>query len=276
MGDEGELGRWAQVTGLGRGVDRTGALDADAIERTISVLSEYGDAMRFHEVERRRAVATSASRDASNREHFLDLAERALGVRPELVSGAEEAELSYRGATGGVTGPGPFVVSDIGGGSTEFVTESEGQIEGISIDIGSVRLTERVLGHRPAAFDEIEAAAAHVRDLFAEVPVDERSPTVIGVAGTWTSAAAIALGLERYDRNKVHGARLERLDVDRVLLRLAPLTTSETERIPALDPARAPVILAGIVVAREVLRHMGASSVVVSECDLLDGIAATL
>jgi exopolyphosphatase / guanosine-5'-triphosphate,3'-diphosphate pyrophosphatase len=263
--DGTELVRLSRITGLGRGVDSTGLLSADAIDRTIAVFEEFaglcGDA-------RRRAVATSATRDAANRDDFLDRAELALGVRPEMISGIQEAELAYLGATAGRDDE--CVVSDIGGGSTEFVYRSV-DLHAVSIDIGSVRLTDRLLPDRPAAYESVAIAGEHVEGLFSKVVVPG-GLAVVGVAGTWTSLAAIAAGRG----GSVHGMALDRLTADRLVVRLAGLSLAETEQLPGLDPARAPVILGGAVIAREVIRRLAADEVTVSERDLLDGIVAGL
>jgi len=270
--DGSEAGRWVRVTGLGRGLDSSGALSEDAIARTVEALSEFGREMADKGVAVARAVATSASRDASNRDEFLDRAEQALGIRPEVIPGTEEAELSYRGATLGRSGS--FVVVDIGGGSTEFVWTGDSGVEGVSVDIGSVRLTDRMLGMRPVPFEILEIASRHVAQLFEGLAVPEAA--VIGVAGTWTSLAAMAANLPEYDRSRVHGSTLARPAIDHAVGWLAAHTIEETEAIPSLDPARAPVILGGAVVAREVMRHLGCTEVTVSEHDLLDGVVAAL
>lgn len=258
-----EVGRWLEVTGLGRGVDRTGRMGEAEMEATLEALAGFGRLLDGHRLDSVRVVATSASRDASNREEFFDRVERVLGVRPELISGAEEAALAYAGATAGLEGA--CLVVDVGGGSTEFV----GPAGAVSIDIGSVRLTDRALPDRPATFEHLAAAARLVDELFERVePQDGR---LVGVAGTWTSVAAIHLG-----RREVHHTVLTRTDVDRVVERLAPLTVEETARLPGLDPRRAPVILAGAVVARGAMRRLAAPEVLVSERDLLDGIVASL
>jgi exopolyphosphatase / guanosine-5'-triphosphate,3'-diphosphate pyrophosphatase len=276
VADDGEeIGRWVRVTGLGRGLDASGRLAEDAIERTVTVLAEYGRLVSDHGASQARAVATSASRDAANRDQFFDRAEAALGFRPEVIAGGEEARLSYLGATAGLEGGMPYVVVDIGGGSTEFVWETEGTVKGCSIDIGSVRLTDRLFPIRPVSFEGLEAASRHVEELFADVPRPD-SGTVIGVAGTWTSLAAVAQDLAAYDRDKVHGWTLGRPEVERLIGLFASQTVEETATIPALDPARAPVILAGSVIARETMRHLTCLSVVVSERDLLDGVIASL
>lgn len=263
--DGNDLVRIARVTGLGAGVDATRRLDPDAVRRTLEVFDQFGRLCDAHGVERRRAVATSATRDADNRDEFLDLAAEMLGVRPEMISGEAEARLAYQGAAADRSGE--IVVVDIGGGSTEFVTSS-GQV---SVDIGSVRLTDRLLPDRPVDYESVETAIAHVEGLLSDVEVPEGIP-VVGVAGTWTSLAAISLERE----GSVHDVRLDRITVERLVARLAGLSVKETAALPGLDPARAPVILAGAVIARESMRHLGAQEVTVSERDLLDGVVAGL
>jgi exopolyphosphatase/guanosine-5'-triphosphate,3'-diphosphate pyrophosphatase len=276
--DEGsEVERWARVTGLGKGVDASGRLSDDAIDRTIEVLADYGRIVRGYGVTGARAVATSASRDAANRAEFFDRAQEALGFRPEVIEGVDEAALSYRGATAGISAPGPYLVVDIGGGSTEFVLEDGGDIVGTSLDMGSVRLTDRFeLERRPVEFDRLEAASRAVEATIESVRLPRRIETCIGVAGTWTSLSAIAQQLAEYDRTLVHESHIERNDLDRLVLKLAAMTVEETEQIPALDPKRAPVIVGGAIVAREVMRLLGVDTVVVSEHDLLDGVVAGL
>jgi exopolyphosphatase/guanosine-5'-triphosphate,3'-diphosphate pyrophosphatase len=258
-----ELGRFERVTGLGRGVDATGELSEEAMDRTLLALSEFGGRMREIGVERRRAVATSASRDARNREVFFDRAELALGVRPEMISGDEEAALAFAGATSQTGEAAPHLVVDIGGGSTEFVTVDGGR----SFDIGSVRLTDRVLTDRPASPDQVAAARASVAEMF--LPVTPFAGSVIGVAGTWTSLARIHHG----GTDLVH---LSLADITGLVERLAGLTEEQTAALPGLDPARAPVILSGAVIAEGAATATGAERVVVSEHDLLDGVVAAL
>jgi exopolyphosphatase / guanosine-5'-triphosphate,3'-diphosphate pyrophosphatase len=264
-----EIGRWVEVTGLGRGVDRSGALSADGIEESLAALARFGEKMEWAGVEMREAIATSASRDAANREAFFDLAESALGVRPRLISGEEEARFSFAGASQ-VNAAAPIVVSDIGGGSTEFVT-----VEGeVSVDIGSVRLTERVIPTRPAPTTELEAARSLIAALFSDI--DLETGTLIGVAGTWTSVAAIAQGLPAYIRDRVHGHRMSRETLAAAVDSLASMTLAETAAIPALDPKRAPVILGGALVAEGVMDILGIDEVMISEHDSLDGVAMDL
>jgi exopolyphosphatase / guanosine-5'-triphosphate,3'-diphosphate pyrophosphatase len=266
----GEVGRWVEVTGLGRGVDTTGVLSTEAIDETLSVFARFGRLMDSEQVAVRCAIATSASRDASNREEFFDQAEKLLGVRPTLVSGEVEARLAFEGATKGTSLTTPIVVSDIGGGSTEFVTADSGS----SIDIGSVRLTERSLPNRPATEAELESARSLVDSMFQDVTYG--AATLVGVAGTWTSLSAVAQDLPRYSREAVHGHHLSAEALDRLLVNLAGKTLDETAAIPSLDPKRAPVILAGAVVAQAVMRRLDAEEVIVSERDTLDGVAHRL
>lgn len=265
-----EVGRWVEVTGLGRGVDRTGRLSEPSIVATLEAFARFGLLMESHGVSRRKAIATSASRDAENRDEFFERARALLGVVPTLVSGEEEAHYAFEGATSDIDDRSGVVVSDIGGGSSEFVTIESSA----SVDIGSVRLTERILTDRPAPAEQLVRAAGQVRDLFAGVP--RNSNRSIGIAGTWTSLAAIALELPGYDSERVHGFRMGIRHLDRLLDMLGEMTVEETASIPALDPKRAPVILSGAVIAREVLRHLDMDEIMVSERDTLDGVAAEL
>jgi exopolyphosphatase/guanosine-5'-triphosphate,3'-diphosphate pyrophosphatase len=268
-----EFGRWEEVTGLGRGVDRTGALSPEGIEDSLVALAGFGATMDAEGVERRMAIATSAARDASNRELFFDLAQSALSVRPILVSGEEEARLAYDGAAAGPVGRSlaqSVVVSDIGGGSTELVT-AEG---GVSIDIGSVRLTERVIPSRPAPPAEMAAARSLLAGMFSEVSLE--TGALVGVAGTWTSLVGIAGDLHRSSTGTIHGNRITRVELESVIGSLAGKTVEETAAIPSLHPRRAPVILAGSLIAEAVMRALGMDEAVVSEHDGLDGVATRL
>ncbi|MGF1616267.1 MAG: exopolyphosphatase [Acidimicrobiia bacterium] len=265
-----EAGRWVEVTGLGAGVDRTGRLSESSIAATLEVFARFGLLMEKYGVNRRKAIATSASRDAENRHEFFKRAQVVLGVMPTLISGEKEAQYAFEGATSGLDDRSEVMVSDIGGGSSEFVSIESSA----SVDIGSVRLTERILTDRPASREQLDSAAAHVRELFAVVA--RNSVRSIGIAGTWTSLAAIALELPRYESDRVHGFKMGAPDLDRLVAMLARMTPEETASIPALDPKRAPVILSGAVIAREVLRHLDMDEITVSERDTLDGVAAEL
>lgn len=264
-------GRWVEVTGLGQGVDLSGVLSPAAIDRTVIALESFGDRMTTAGVETRAGIATSATRDAANRDEFLDLAERALGVRPEVISGGREGVLSFYGATVDFDVEDPVWVSDIGGGSTEIVKHDDG----FSLQVGSVRLTERLRAGFPLTASELRrarhlAAVSLTGYLFGEVA------THIGVAGTWTSLAAISLDLDSYADEAVHGHVLSTTELDRLVEYLAGLTLEETEAIPSLDPRRAPVIRCGAIVAATVVDVLGVDTTLISVKDSLDGLAAEL
>lgn len=263
--------RWVEVTGLGRGVDSTGRLSDEAIAASLEALVEYGRLMDVAAVERRMAIATSASRDASNREAFFDRAETALGVRPELLTGEEEGRLAFAGATSDLDLEEPIVVSDIGGGSTELVTRQSAR----SIDIGSVRLTERHLRDRPPSPIDMEVSARRLTEMLADFDPGSVA-SHIGVAGTWTSLSAIAQELPTYQSDRVHHSRLTHGATVGVVGRLSNLSLEETRSIPSLDPRRAPVILAGALIAIAVMERLGVEETIVSERDTLDGAAMEL
>lgn len=258
-----EFGRWVSVTGLGKGVDEAGVLNEEAISRTLAVFSEFAAHMSANEVDDRLAMATSASRDASNRDEFFDRAERVLGVRPRLITGSQEGLWAFQGAVTDFDDE-EAIVTDIGGGSTEFVERDAVT----SVDIGSVRLTDR-FPDRPLV--RTEQAREQVRMLFAEIR--PASGHHIGVAGTWTSLAAISSGLAVYDPNSVHGSHLDRNQLEELTARLCAMTIAETESIPGLDPKRAPVIAAGAIVASVVVEVLGVDTTLVSVKDTLDGAA---
>ena len=269
--EDREYGRWVEVTGLGRGVDETKQLSEEAMERTLAVLRKFGLQMTALGVEKRKSVATSAAREARNREEFLDRAETALGVRPEVISGVEEGLLAFDGATSDLVVPAPVLVTDIGGGSTEFVMHDTV----FSVDMGSVRLTDRMSDVYPLPEKDREIAMEIAWDAFREIANDE-FVTHVGVAGTWTSLAAIAQNLPRYDSRKVHGYVLHELELDRVIDMLCDMTLEEIEAIPSLDPKRAPVIRAGAMVAHAVMGVLWIEETIISERDTLDGLAIGL
>ncbi|MEA2023062.1 MAG: exopolyphosphatase [Actinomycetota bacterium] len=268
-----ERHREVEVTALGAGVDRTGRFDEEQAAATLDVLERYGAIMDRLDVRRRRAVATSATRDAEDGTEFMERAARVLGVVPEVISGTEEAELSYLGATASIDRRLPTVVIDIGGGSTEFVFGNGAVTYATSIDIGSVRLTERSLSSRPASEEEVDAARASSVEMFRGIALPTAPERAVGVAGTFTSLAAMILDLEIYDRDRVHGTVLTITVIRNLIERLADLTIAEMAAIPSLDPKRAPVILAGAVLAEAALAAVGVDQVTVSEHDLLDGMA---
>lgn len=265
--------RRATVTRLGRDVDATGRLDREAVAETVDVLRRYRGAIDAEGAAVVLAVATSAVRDAQNRGDFLDRAEAALGVRPGVIEGDEEARLSFRGVTSGLQADGAILVIDPGGGSTEFVMGRRDPDYAISVNTGSVRVTERYLPEHPAPGAHVAAAAAAVDAALVEVRLPARPVSVVGVGGTFTSLAAILLDLPEHDPMRVHLSRFATSEFEEMVGRLASLTVEETAAIPSLDPARAPVLLGGAVVASRALVKAGADEVVVSEADILDGIA---
>jgi exopolyphosphatase / guanosine-5'-triphosphate,3'-diphosphate pyrophosphatase len=296
--DGGELVdvvRRMEVVRLGEGVDRTGRLAPAAIERTRLALASYTAQLRDLGAQRVRMVATSASRDAENSADFRAMVLRTLGSEPEVVSGEEEALLSYTGAVHGLRMPGPYLVLDIGGGSTEFVvggrttpsTVDAGTGAGdgggvgrpdaaISVDIGCVRMTERHLHSDPPTVAEVLAATdditAQVRRALDAVDA-RRAATVVGLAGSVTTVAAIALGLAHYDPTRIHHSVIPVEQVQRVTADLLALTHDRRLALPVMHPGRADVIGAGALILRIILEQVGAGAVVVSEHDILDGIA---
>jgi exopolyphosphatase / guanosine-5'-triphosphate,3'-diphosphate pyrophosphatase len=266
--DDGQLRevvRRTEITRLGEGVDERRRLLPLPVARVRNCLTEYRREAEQLGTERTLLVATSAVRDAENGEAFLGEIEWSYGFSTRLLTGDEEAALMLRGV--GTIEPGTLVL-DIGGGSTELVMVDSRT----SLDVGSTRLTERFLRSDPPTDDELEACAEHVR---AQLPRLE-STDAVGVAGTITTLAALDLGLDEYDRERVHGHRLSREGLERQLQRLAALPLAERREVPALEPERAPVIVAGAVIAREVLAGYGLDAMTVSEHDILDGIARSI
>jgi exopolyphosphatase / guanosine-5'-triphosphate,3'-diphosphate pyrophosphatase len=266
-----------RVVRLGQGVDRTGELAAEALERTRLALVDYAATCRELGVERVRMVATSATRDARNRDDFRTMVEAVLGVPPEVVSGDEEAALSFDGATRGLDpARGPFLVIDIGGGSTELVLGTTAPEAALSVDVGCVRLTERHLLDDPPTSDQVAAAEADVDEALRRVrevvPV-ERARTAVGLAGSVTTVAALALALEAYDPDRIHLSRIASADVAEVADRLLAMTRAERAALPVMHPGRVDVIGAGALVLATVVDRLALADVVVSESDILDGIA---
>ncbi|PTL72714.1 exopolyphosphatase [Rathayibacter caricis DSM 15933] len=273
--------RRTELVRLGHGVDRTGRFDPAALERTLAVTREYADLVRDAGATRLRFAATSATRDASDREEFLDAVERIIGVRPETITGEEEAALSFRGATGVVETDRPVLVVDLGGGSTELVLGDEAPEQAHSMDVGSVRLTER---HRRAAAptdEEREAMRADVCAALAASSVDlSRARSVVGVAATVLTVAAHALRLRAYDREALE-AELPLATVLAACDDLARLSPADAAALPYLRSGREDVIAAGALIWGEVLRAAssaspGLDSVTSTAHDLLDGMALGL
>ena len=275
--------RRLEIVRLGQGVDRTGALATDALARTFAVADEYAAAIRSLGAERVRFCATSAARDASNADVFVAGVRERFGVEPEVVAGAEEARLSYDGATREVHGlglPTPYLVFDIGGGSTEFVLgEQPGQVStATSIDIGSVRMTERHLHSDPPTPAQVDAARRDVDAALAELRFPFGSArTVVGVGGTATTVTAMVLELERYQPGRIHLSRVPLAAIAASAQRLLGMTRAARAALPYMHPGRADVIGAGALVLERVASmataHLDEQRIVASEHDILDGIA---
>lgn len=262
-----DLLRLSTVTGLGRGVAETGRLGDAEMAVTMEVLAGFRRRVEDLGVERVAAVATAASRVAANTEGFMDRAEKALGSRPRVISGITEATLSFLGATAHL--PGQWMVVDIGGASTEFISRPDA---GRSLDVGSVRLTDRFLAARPVAAASLEEARRHCTEVMSEI--DTSDLAVLGVAGTWTSLAGLLT--RSADPVVIHNSTVTRADLDGLVDRLSATSIEETAILPGLDPARAPVILGGAVVANACLEILDVPSAQVSVHDLLDGLIAEM
>ena len=280
-GHHTELDRRMEVVRLGEGVDRTGLFSDAALERTFAATERYAALIESLRASRVRFVATSASRDARNREAFQAGIRQRLGIDPEVITGDEEAQLSFRGATDSLrhAHPAPYLVVDIGGGSTEFVLGDHVPTAARSVDIGCVRMTERHLVSDPPTPEQIALVRADIDaaiDLAAErVPLREAA-TLIGVAGSVTTVAALALDLPHYDRLRIHGSVITADQVREVSERLLGMSREERAALPVMHPGRVDVIGAGALVLRRIVDRVGAAHVVVSEHDILDGIAAAL
>jgi exopolyphosphatase/guanosine-5'-triphosphate,3'-diphosphate pyrophosphatase len=274
--------RLMRITRLGQGVDATGRLAEEAIARTVAVLEEYRQVLDQHGVERVRMTATSAARDASNRDAFFSAATTAVGATPELLGGDEEARLSFLGATSDLDADdGPFLVVDIGGGSTEFAVGSSGEPDGVlSTDIGCVRVTEKFLHSDPPAPEELSQAfdvvRGHLDDVARVIPSVAEVRRFVGLAGTVTTMAAVELGLADYDRDRIHHFVLTRAAAEDVFRTMA--TESRRQRVhnPGLEEARADVIVGGAIIVTAIMRYFDFAECLVSEADILDGLVLSL
>jgi exopolyphosphatase/guanosine-5'-triphosphate,3'-diphosphate pyrophosphatase len=277
-----DVDRRTEIVRLGQGVDATGQFHPDALARTFARTEEYATEIRAAGVppERTRFVATSAARDAGNREEFFAGVESRLGVRPEIISGDEEARLSFAGALSRVRpDAGPVLVVDIGGGSTELIVGSvDGVLDSaISLDVGSVRVTERFLKVGPPDPADLDRAARYVDDLLDGSGVDFAAVgTWIGVAGTATTLAGVHLQLAAYDREQVHGTTIPQRDLADLLTLLSRMTVDQIKALPSMHPGRADVVTAGALIARRIGVRLDVPGMLVSESDILDGIALEL
>lgn len=283
-----EIDRRMQIVRLGQGVDATGRFHPDALQRTFAATAEFAAVISEHDVavDRIRFVATSASRDVANRDEFFTGVERRLGVKPQVITGEEEARLSFAGALAGATDPqGPVLVSDIGGGSTELIIGQPG-VRGqdqptvqraISLDIGSVRITERFWTSDPPAADDLAGAARYVDEQLERSMINFADvATWIGVAGTLTTMAALDLRLTSYDRELVHGHRIARGTVIAIGDALATQSSQEIRGDGVVHPQRADVITAGALIAGRIASRLSVPELTVSESDILDGAALAL
>lgn len=277
------IDRRVVITKLGEGVHATRRLQPEAMKRTCDALTGFGDVLREYDVATTRIVSTSATRDALNRDEFFAEVTSVLGTRPELLSGTDEAALSFRGATAAFAATplgAPYLVLDIGGGSTELIVGSERPEQVVSLDVGCVRITEAFLESDPPAPEELSNAIGVVRDALNDadrvIPLAREARTVLGVAGTIASVAMIEQGIAAYSRERVHGFELTRAAVEDVFRTLATETAAERAHNPGLEPERVGVIVGGLIVLVAVMRHFDLPALTCSESDLLDGCVMDL
>ena len=275
-----EISRKMSIVKLGEGVDRNKAFLPDAISRTLAALKIFSADIAEAKVEQVRFCATSATRDAQNRDEFLIPVAQILGITPEVISGEEEARLSFKGATQGLDKTsGPFLVVDIGGGSTEFVFGSDYVDAARSVNIGCVRMSERHFKNDPPTKNDIEGARVDIKNEIAQaaevVPI-KSAKTLVAVAGTATTVAAAALNLAKYDSDLIHLAKISAIETRRVSDWLLSLTRQERVDLGYMHPGRVDVIAAGSLVLSEIMKSTGASEFVASESDILDGMAFSL
>jgi exopolyphosphatase/guanosine-5'-triphosphate,3'-diphosphate pyrophosphatase len=275
-----EIYRTMEIVRLGQGVDKNKAFHPDALDRTLKATALFAEEIARRGVERMRFCATSATRDASNRELFIDGVKALLGVAPEVISGEEEAALSFKGATRELRGVGaPYLVIDIGGGSTEFVFGSERVEFAKSQNIGCVRMSERHFSSIPPQAEEIAGAKADIDEAIkgaAEVVPITEAKTLIAVAGTATTVAAAALGLSTYDRHSIHLSRISAEKTHQVSEMFLSLNRDEIAALGYMHPGRVDVIGAGSLVLSRIMALTGAEEFVASESDILDGMAWSL
>lgn len=272
-----EIHREMEIVRLGQGVDKNKAFDPVAIERTLAATKRFAGLIAAKGAERIRFCATSATRDATNRALFIDGVREILGIEPEVIPGEEEAALSFIGATKELhSADAPFLVVDIGGGSTEFVFGSEGVQFAKSVNIGCVRMSERHLSKQPPSREALDAAVVDIDAAIAEaakiVPITQ-AKTLVAVAGTATTVAAAALKLDEYDRYSIHLSRISAGSVHYVAEKFASSTREEIAALGFMHPGRVDVITSGSLVLSRVMMATGASEFVASESDILDGIA---
>ncbi|GAA3336830.1 Ppx/GppA phosphatase family protein [Amorphoplanes nipponensis] len=274
-----DVARRMEIVRLGEGVDRTGRLSPEAIERTRKALLGYAAEIAELGVGRVRMCATSASRDAANAADFTAMVRATLGVDPEVITGDDEARLSFAGAVTGLVADQPYLVVDIGGGSTEFVVGGDHVEHAVSVDIGCVRMTERHLHSDPPTAEEVAAAEEDIVkavDAALRTVSGHGAATLVGLAGSVTTVAALALHLPGYDSRRIHHARIPYEDVAKVTHDLLGSTVADRRDLPVMHSGRADVIGAGALILRVIMERAGKTSVIASEHDILDGIAFSL
>lgn len=274
-----QLDRLMTITRLGQGVDATGRLHDDALRRTFDCLTHFAARWQAHGVTRVRIAATSAVRDAANRDAFFDGVRAIAGVDAEVLSGEEEARTAFAGAISSVAGDPPFLVLDIGGGSTEFILGTDRPQAETSRQIGCVRLTERCVRHDPPTTDDlaaVDAAVAAELDVVAALFDPSAARTLVGVAGTVTTIGALHLGLATYEPERIHGTRVPVADVRAIAARLAAMTSPQRAALGPMAAGREDVIVAGAHILLRVMERFGFAEVLVSEADILDGLALTM
>jgi len=278
------LERLMRITRLGQGVDATGRLAPEAIDRTVAVLGEYRGVMDRLHVDRMRMTATSAARDAENRDDFFTAARRVIGIEPELLAGDAEGRLAFRGATAELDpATGPFLVVDIGGGSTEFTVGRGGGTDPdgvLSVDIGCVRVTEKFLTSDPPAPEELSQTVSvvrdHLEDVVRELPATKDATRLVGLAGTVTTVAAVEQGLPEYDRDRIHHFALTREAAEDVFRTLATEPAAQRRHNPGLEPERVDVIVGGAAILVAIMRFFEFDECLVSEADILDGLVMSI
>lgn len=282
------LARRLTITRLGQGVDERGRLDDDALRRTLDAIAAYRDEWRRHGVDERhvRIAATSAVRDAANRDRYFDGVKQLTGVHAEVLSGDDEARLSYAGAAAALDVPRPMAVIDIGGGSTEVVVgDATGKVRAaVTSQVGSVRVTERHLRDDPPTGDQVASATAMIDEILDDVAArmaaaggpPDSAVTLVGVAGTVTTVAALCFGQAEYDDEALHGRRVRLGDVCAWTDRLLAMPVAERRRLGAIPAGREDVIAGGALILARVLERHGYDEIVVSTADILDGLVASL
>jgi len=275
-----EVVRDMEIVRLGQGVDQTGEFHPDAITRTLAAVDKFAAEIARRGVQKIRFCATSATRDATNRALFIDGVRERLGIEVEVITGADEAELSFIGAIQELNpNSGPFLVVDIGGGSTEFVFGNNKVESAKSVNIGCVRMSERHFANDPPTENQIELARADIQEAIAlagtEVPITQ-AKTLVAVAGTATTVAAAALNLDIYDRHSIHLSHISAAQVHEVSEMFKNMDRSQRMKLGYMHPGRVDVITAGSLVLSEVMKATGATEFTASETDILDGIALSI